>query len=317
MGIKNFEPYKKSTYQWKPGHEKALRITKSSLTSDFDFCPKQYEFKRIDGRKTPQTDDMLRGTNVHDAMEVFFINVKPAVNKILGLAKDNKDEEAFELMLKCLPEPEEPYHLDEEPILQKRLEWEYARLIASDGVDYLPIMNEDELHAFFDHTVEVNGFVHTVPIHMAGAVDRGFRTEEGKVALMELKTGKWRIGDIYKPRSMRYEMAFYADLMKKADHPLKDVTHWGWLFPGGGRLGDGHEDHWGYEKVSKRYFTKVKKGFDALIEAYILNNFPPTPSEGKCAWCSFIEACPAWKEGGDKYWRAFKRPQYVNKGGNK
>ena len=125
----DFEQYRKSTYDWKPGHEKHLRITKSSLTSDFDFCPQQYYFKRIEGRKQPQTDDMLRGINVHDAMELYFLNVRPVVAKILGLATMGEDEEAFQLMWGCLPEPKEPYTLGEEDILLKRMQWEYARLI--------------------------------------------------------------------------------------------------------------------------------------------------------------------------------------------
>jgi hypothetical protein len=147
---RNFAAYRKSTYDWMPGHEKHLRITKSSLTSDFDFCPQQYVFKRIEGRKQPETDDMRRGTNIHDAMEIYFVNVRPSVSKILALAKEGKDEEAFDLMWKCLPEPEEPYMLDEEDILLTRMQWEFARLIQTDGVNYLPIMNEEEVHTFYE-----------------------------------------------------------------------------------------------------------------------------------------------------------------------
>ena len=303
----DFEEYAKSTYQWKPGHEKELRITKSSLTSDFDFCPKQYEYKRIEGRKSPQTDDMLRGTNIHDAMEIYFINVKPVVSKIKVLATEGKDEEAFSLMMKCLPEPEEPYTLDEDPIIQTRMEWEYARLLATDETHYLPIMNEEEVHTHYIKTVEVNGETYEVPIHLAGMIDRGFLTEEDKVAIMELKTGKWREGDSYKVRSMRTEMAFYAVLLKQADHPYKDVTHWGWLFPGGDRTGaDRTIKHWDYEKINRRYFTSIDKRIDNLIEAYVLDNFPPVPSQGKCAWCDFMDECPAWQEGGDHHWKNIK-----------
>jgi len=302
---RDFAAYAKSTYQWEPGHEKYLRITKSSLTSDFDFCPKQYEFKRIEGRKQPETDDMRRGTNVHDAMELFFVNVKPSVDKILALAKQGKDEEAFGLMWKCLPIPEQEYELDEEPILQTRLEWEYARLIESDGKNYLPIMNEEEIHAFFDKKVIVNGEEYIVSIHMAGMIDRGFETEDGKVVLMELKTGKWKTSKNavqYKNRSMRTEMAFYTELLKKADHPHKDVSHWGWLFPAGDRLGlEETAKHWDYETIKPRYFKSIDDRINNLIEAYIIDNFPPVPSKGKCDWCPWMDDCPAWQEGGGDF----------------
>ena len=69
MSKRDWEAYSKSTYDWKPGHEKRLRLTKSSLTSDFDFCPKQYEYKRIHKLPEPGTEAMTRGTNVHDAVE--------------------------------------------------------------------------------------------------------------------------------------------------------------------------------------------------------------------------------------------------------
>mgnify|MGYP003118317335 FL=1 len=303
-----FEEYRKSTYQWHPGHEKELRITKTSLTSDFDFCPKQYEFKRIEGRKSPETDDMRRGTNVHDAMEIYFINVRPVVEKILTLAKDGKDEDAFELMLQCLPEPKEPYTLGEEDILQTRMEWEYARLLSVDGVNYLPIMNEEEVHVHFVKKVTVNDEEYDVPIHMTGMIDRGFMTEDETVAIMELKTGKWKVDDVYKVRSMRTEMAFYADMLNKADHPYKNVTHWGWLFPAGDRLGlPNTAKHWDYEKISKRYFKSIDTRMNRLIEAHIINDFPPDPHQGKCAYCSFMEECPAWLEGGEKYWKNLRR----------
>lgn len=306
----DFEEYAKSTYQWKPGHEKELRITKSSLTSDFDFCPKQYEYKRIDGRKSPQTDDMTRGTNVHDAMEIYFINVKPVVSKIKALATEGKDEEAFSLMMKCLPEPEEPYTLDEDPIIQTRMEWEYARLLSTDEKHYLPIMNEEEVHTHYVKKVKVNGKEYEVPIHLAGMIDRGFLTEENKVALMELKTGKW-ISSGYKlqrkRRDMRTEMAFYAVLLEKANHPYKDVTHWGWLFPGGDRLRlPDTEAHWDYEKIHKRYFKSIEKRIDNLIEAYILDNFPIDPHEKKCVWCDFRRECPAWAEG---FWDIYEEEE--------
>jgi RecB family exonuclease len=316
MGIKNFAPYRLSTYQWQPGHEKRLRITKSSLTSDFDFCPKQYEYSRVDGRKSPQTDDMTRGTNVHDAMEEYFVAVRPNVSKILAKAKAGDEEEALGLMLKCLPEPKAPYTLEEEDILQTRLEWEYARLLACDGENYLPIMNEDEIHAYFDYKTEVNGKEYTIPIHMAGAIDRGFETEEGGVVLMELKTGKYPTegskGHTRKVQDMRYEMMFYMELLRKADHPHKGVTHWGWLYPAGDRLGlPDTEKNWTYEPIKRHvtaYRKKVYRGFDNLIEAYILDHFPPDPFERKCAWCDFRRECPAWSEDavGKRFWDLYE-----------
>jgi len=33
---------------------------------------------------------------------------------------------------------------------------------------------------------------------------------------------------------------------------------------------------------------------DALFTAYLTEDFPTKPSQGKCAWCSFKSICPSW-----------------------
>ena len=205
---RNWEAYGKSTYQWHPGHEKYLRVTKSSLTSDFTFCQKQYEYKRIEGRKSPQTDDMTRGTNVHDAIEEFYIGVRPVYRKAYDEVKKGHREEALQMLLDCVPKPEEPYTLDEQPIIKQRIEWELLRL-EEDPDRFLPVINELEVHAFKDMVFEFEGEEVTIPIHFAGSIDRGYENEDGTISLMELKTGKW-VGTDFQVRSMRTEMAFYT-----------------------------------------------------------------------------------------------------------
>tara|TARA_R100001440_G_scaffold51546_2_gene71514 strand:- start:2271 stop:3260 length:990 start_codon:yes stop_codon:yes gene_type:complete len=302
MSDRNWEAYAKSTYQWEQGHEKYLRMTKTSLTSDFGYCRFQYKKKRIEGRKSPTTDAMTRGTNVHDAMEEFYINVRPVYKKAHALLKKQDREGAKALLMGALPTPEEPYRLGEDPIIEQRIDWELVRLEA-DPDRFLPIINELEVHAFVDVPFNFNGEELTIPVHFAGSIDRGYSTEEDKVALMELKTGKW-VGTNFKVRSMRTEMAFYWDLLRKADHPLQDVTHWGWFYPAGHREDiPNSENHVTYEKVSKRYLTSISKSVNELIEAYLTDNFPPQPSTGKCAHCDFVDECPAWADGGDIYWK--------------
>ena len=299
---RDWAAYSKSTYNWEPGHEKMLRVTKTSLTSDFSYCPKQYEYKRLQGRKQAETDDMTRGTNVHDAMEQFYIAVRPVYKKAYDLIMKHRKEEAMDILMACITVPEGGYNLDEEPIIKQRLEWEILRL-GADPDRFLPVINELEVHAYKDVNFTFNGEDITIPIHFAGSIDRGFETEEGTIALMELKTGKWN-GSQFKVRNMRTEMAYYMDLLQKADHPLKDVTHWGWFYPYGYREDvPGSENHVGYEKVNRRYLTSLRTQLNRLVEAYLTKNFVPSPSTGKCGYCQFIGECPAWGEGGDIYWK--------------
>lgn len=317
------EAYSKSTYDWSPGHEKSLRITKTSLTSDFTFCPQQYYYKRIEKRESPKTDHMIRGTNVHDAMEEFYVLVRPVLDKALKLLQKGDREEAFGLFWKSLPEPEEPYELDEESILRVRLEWELDRLLITEGKNFLPVINEESIHAFVNKDIVHNGEVITIPLHFAGMIDRGFENDDGTFTLMELKTGKWKqkwdnkrgtwVDDAYKKKAMRQEMAYYWDLLKKADHPMKSVSHWGWLYPGGhltgvmefddkGKPKVQSVDHWEHEKVNSRYIQMNERDLEALLESYLTENFPPKPHQKKCLYCSFTDDCPAWQPGGEHHW---------------
>lgn len=314
----DFAAYAKSVYDWKPGHEKRLRITKTSLTSDFDFCPKQYEYKRIHKLPEPKTDAMTKGINIHDAIEKYYVNVISSLDKLYSLMQDGKKSEALKLALEVCNVPNKSHELGEDAVIERRLSLDLDRLLLSGKDNYLPIMNEEEVHAFVDEEIEFNGETVTVPIHYAGSIDRGFRTEEGKVAIMELKTGKWMQtkkpmeddwkDSSFKVQSMRTEMAYYRELLKMADHEYKDVSHWGWVYPAGGlveveptnKYGNDQRsvDNLTYESCKGRngttYTKKINRMKEALIIAHLTENFPTKPSQGKCAWCSFKDICPSW-----------------------
>lgn len=314
---RDWAAYRKSTYQWEPGHELHLRITKSSLTSDFDYCPKQYEYKRLHRLPEHTTDAMWKGIHVHDAIEQFYVNVVALVGKAHSHLVAGKREEAMALFQQALPIPKKPYVLGEQASIDSRLEMDLTRLLG-DGVErFLPIINELELHAFVDETIEFNGETITIPIHYAGMIDRGFRHKEGGVELMELKTGKWmqtrKIGgdwedNKYKMASMRTEMAFYKHLLEVCDHEFQNVTHWAWVYPSASHIDVPHENKFGIEqrsinmvkhepvagRRSTDYRKKIRRMTDALITSYLTENFQTKPSTGKCAWCSFKSICPSW-----------------------
>ena len=317
MSDRDWSAYAKSSYIM--GDKPYLRMTKTSLTSDFDFCPKQYEYKRIHRLPEPSTDAMIKGTNVHDAIEKYYDNVTPVLEELHTLMKRDKRQEALELALSVIPEQE--YRLGEEGSIEQRIRWDLERLLSGGTEDYLPIINESEIHAFVEEEFEFNGEVHTIPIHFAGSIDRGYATGDGGVALMELKTGKWMQtknkedewqDSNFKIKSMRREMAFYKKLLKLADHEHQNVTHWGWVYPSGRVEGLDGLDKYGreqrsinkifYESCTGRSSGTYEKAIDklktALITAYLAEDFPPKPSAGKCAWCNFKSICPSW-EGSD------------------
>ena len=312
MSERDWSAYAKSSYVF--GEKEYLRMTKTSLTSDFDFCPKQYEYKRIHRLPEPSTDAMTKGTNVHDAIEAYYHNVPPVLDELYTLVQRDKMEEALSLALSVIPEKE--YTLGEEPSIEQRIRWDLQRLRSVGKDDYLPIINELEVHAFVKEQFEFNGETHTVPIHFAGSIDRGYTDGEG-TALMELKTGKWVQtknrkdewqDSKYKLKSMRTEMAFYKRLLKLADHEYQNVTHWGWVYPSGEVEGIDALNKYGYEQrsINKIFYepctgrtdTTYRKAIDklitALLTAYFSENFPASPSAGKCAYCNFKPICPSW-----------------------
>tara|TARA_R100000234_G_scaffold104849_1_gene74866 strand:+ start:5672 stop:6673 length:1002 start_codon:yes stop_codon:yes gene_type:complete len=315
MSQRDWSAYRKSTYEWNPEHEKMLRITKSSLTSDFDYCPKQYEYKRIHRLPEPETDVMIKGTNVHDAVEVYYNNIMPHLKELHTLMQRGKREEALTLALSAIPEKE--YTLGEEPIIENRILLDLERLLIEGPDNYLPIINELEVHAFVEEEFEFNGQNITIPIHYAGTIDRGFAEKDGGVALMELKTGKWvqtknKDGEWqdskFKTQSMRTEMAFYKRLLELANHEYQNVTHWGWVYPSGSMTELETLNKYGYEqravdkivyekctgRTNTTYSKRINKLKNALLTAYLAEDFPPSPSTGKCAWCSFKSICPSW-----------------------
>ena len=316
MRMVNFAAYAKSSYIM--GDKPYLRITKTSLTSDFDYCPKQYEYKRIHQLPEPKTDAMTKGINVHNAIEEYYINVIDKLDELISLMKHGRKEEAIELAMSVIGEPESPYILGEEEVIRNRLSMDLDRLLGAGKENYLPIMNEEEVHAFVEETIEFNGEELTIPVHYAGSIDRGFKTEEGRVAIMELKTGKWMQtkkpmqdewnDSTYKVQSMRTEMAYYKFLLEAADHDYQDVSHWGWVYPAGkfvevptfNKYGNEQRsvDNITYETASGRRDTDYRKKIDrlkeALLIAYLTEEFPTKPSQGKCAWCSFKSICPSW-----------------------
>ena len=309
---RDWAAYAKSSYVF--GEKEYLRITKTSLTSDFDYCPKQYEYKRLLKLPEPTTDAMTKGTNVHNAIEEFYDNAMPILGELFKLMQRDKRDEALALALSILSEQQ--YELGEQPIIETRIKWDLERLLSTGPERFLPIMNELEVHAHVVEEFEFNGETLEIPIHYAGSIDRAFLEEEGGVAIMELKTGKWvqtKRNDEWedakwKMQSMRTEMAFYDYLLKKAEHEYQNVTHWGWVYPAGASAELETYNKYGYEQravdrivyeaLTKRtintYKKKVEKLKKALLTAYLTENFPTDASPSKCSWCSFKSICPSW-----------------------
>ena len=225
-------PGLKSSYQWKPGMKGIIpRVSKSSLGQK-GFCSQQYFIKYVLGVKEPENDNMIRGTNVHNAVEEFYRSVS------VSYAASMRSY-GYDTLLQYFIEfiPDESYTLGEEKHLKRFFIAEARRFMTCETDFFLPIANEVSI----DAVVDIDGQL----VHLTGIVDRMFADEEGRCHIHDVKTGEFsQKSSAKKWKSMREEMAYYAYLIKKCDHEVLgglDCVYWGWDHTGGDGLFRGRE----------------------------------------------------------------------------
>lgn len=286
----------KSSYQWHPGMVDAiLRISKTSGASDWGWCPQQYFIKRVLRVREPPTDDMTRGSNVHDAVDDFYANFD------MDTALEFRSQGYYQVLdffIRQIPtsNPERGEHrLDEYEHLRRFLTIEARRFMDSDPEHFLPVGNEVSLDAI----VEIEG----VPVHITGIVDRIFSDSDGNLHIHELKTGAWKEKPL-KRQSMRIEMAFYAYLIKYCDHELfggRDAVFWGWDHTGGDAIFRGREQvqvkEIGLLIERLREIVNTHKRFGGGQDGSIFPMLPTKKVEWLCVpWCRVKGFCPHFGE---------------------
>tara|TARA_B100000287_G_scaffold435625_1_gene505066 strand:- start:8389 stop:9393 length:1005 start_codon:yes stop_codon:yes gene_type:complete len=304
------DSYHCSTYAWQPGmvdedgRAMKLRISKSTI-GDYSWCPLQYKFKHILKLSEEETEDMVRGTNVHNIVEYFWHNVDEVLPEVLSLIEEDKELLAKEKLRSVIPDPPSPYRLGEEEVIDQWLDWQWNRLLLTKGESWKAVGNEVSAHAMLD--VEINGEV--ISVHLRGFIDTIFSDGDGGFVLMELKTGKW---NLKKAKSMREEMQFYRLMLEEGEHAeFLPVTHWAWEFPRGW-ANNGVKAEWEIEELGTRKTSYAPKSvmnkIKSVVKAHINDEFEPKPfsypkpdgsREWNCTWCSFMEMCPAWNGGNE------------------
>lgn len=285
--------YEESSYNWMPGMDGLLRISKSSLGSH-GFCPLKYKFSYIYRLPSEESEAMVRGTNVHNIVEYFWNHIDDVLDEVLTLIADDKKHVAKEKLFSVIPSPPTPYELGEQVVIEKWFDWQWNRLLITEGKHWKPIGNEVSAHARME--IEVDG--ENIPVHLRGFIDTVFSDGDGGSILMELKTGKW---NMKKAKSMREEMQFYRLMLEEGGYAdYLPVTHWAWEFPNGTANG-GVKAEWEIEQLGTRktsYAPKtVMRNLVKLVRSHLKDEFEPAPYAAKCEWCDFMELCPAWGGG--------------------
>lgn len=282
---------KEFTYDWDyTKDEPILKISKSSMGS-FNWCPIKYQFSYIEGRKTDQTEAMLKGSIVHNSREDWF-------NKVdIAKAEDMSEQELKVYFMSLYPIDG---HSDIYSVMASNSASLFLNAKSEDKLDtFLPVVNEIMLDAELHIPKDLNPKIELhqdYTVHLQGIIDRMY-IENNQYIPMELKTGIWKD---YKTTNMRKEMAFYKllfdncpneSLVENGLDPNIDITHWGWYYP---------ESNYTYvEPIKKSSTNAVLRAITKLIKAYEDRidggaNFPAKFYAKTCSqYCDFYSICPA------------------------
>ncbi len=293
-----------SSYGWTPEMDDTIiRISKSTLVSTKWCAQQMWLNKNHPEVETELNSWLVIGNDVHYALEYFYDNAKPDELPELQARAKNGDMRLVKGALKnWLPSTEqimnnrdersraEPlYERDYNHNIQWLLAHEASRLTHTTVENFLPVANE----VILTPRIEVEG----VPVQLVGIIDRVFLDDDGGLALMELKTGKW--DERYKLSEMRMEMAFYKMLIENSDlQELQEknldraVTHWGWRYSAA--------DHVSYEKCKRVSERAMMKRLGDLVKMYLEESFKmadPNREGFKCARCEYMQWCPQYRSG--------------------
>lgn len=228
----------------------------------YEECPKKYHFKYVE--KIPEKPKFFFsfGHSVHTALEFFYggpQTVPPTLDEVLGHYDERWESQGY----KDKGE-EERYKEEGRRIL--------AAFHAKHSKDFrLPFFAE------YNFNLSVDG----VPV--TGKVDRIDKLDNGKLAIVDYKTGKAfdlrRVqGD---PQLTMYQMASEELLGMEVEsltfYHLPSLTPFTVERRPEDRVGD--------------LRSKIVQTASSIQKAL----FEPDPSESKCKWCDYKPLCPAWK----------------------
>lgn len=184
-------------------------------------CNRMYFYKYIEKRDEPETEAMIRGTNVHDIIETYYENVQEYVSE---------HGEIPDSLYSMLPHDKDAVNEYLDPYISHFLGFERRRLESADGNldDWVAVAVEEEMwKELFDDTPELMGHA-DVMLPAASFSNEAVPTDEG-VVLVDHKTGE--------PKSERYrdhenagvnlDLSYYA-LLFESDY---DITYVGAYYP--------------------------------------------------------------------------------------
>lgn len=236
-------------------------LSHSSL-SMYAQCPQKYKFKYIDKVPEKPKHYFSFGRSVHAALEYFY-GVKslpaPALEQLLGFYKENWVSAGYK------DEAQEARYFDDGKTI---LSLFYRKHIQDYSIPYF---------VEYSFTTTVEG----VPV--TGKVDRIDKLPDGRIAILDYKTGKALAQDRAASDSQltMYQMACeellgaeVARLVFYHVPSLKEQTN---------------------KRHSGEQVAELKGRIVTTAESITKGLFDPRPEERKCFWCDYKPICPVFK----------------------
>ena len=236
-------------------------LSHSSLTM-YGECPQRYKFKYVDNLPEKPRHYFSFGSSVHEALE-FFYGVKtlppPTLEEVLAYFKGHWKSAGYKDQ-----EQEEQYFEDGRRILT---------------LFYRKHVLDFRLPLFVEY--QFNLAVAGVPV--TGKVDRVDKLADGRLAILDYKTGKALARDRAQTDAQltMYQMAceelLGAEVARLAFYHLPSLT-----------------EH-SIERHPKALVDALRRRIVGTAESISKARFEASPDENKCRWCDYKPVCPVFR----------------------
>jgi len=249
-------------------NEQSLRLSPSAV-SEYENCPQQYKYRKIDKLPEPPSLDAERGTLVHTVLQDLF--EIPAAGRTI--------ESAIEL----LPSRWSAQLADKPALLEMVTnEKEWLDRASALVTTYFTLENPTTFDATHREMHLENDFDTNVYLH--GYVDRLDVAPTGEVRIVDYKTGKspkpgWE-------EKALFQLRVYALLYWKNNGVLPRLLQL--IYLGDGKLVKSNPTMAELEATEKVLRRVAKDIFISIEKEY----WPAKPSR-LCDWCYFKSICPA------------------------
>tara|TARA_Y100001938_G_scaffold150040_1_gene239339 strand:+ start:567 stop:1394 length:828 start_codon:yes stop_codon:yes gene_type:complete len=181
---------------YNPVEEGVLRISKSSFGT-YDKCPRLYYWNYIQRLQPPPNDAMVRGSLIHEVLEIALTEETP----IPEVAKTMKVQPDLGIVA-----------MDEimRAIEQQFPDWELVEAEVKHQIPYTVEMTDDEEQT------------HTYDVLLVGKIDGVFSDKDGKLIIVELKTGELGSSKVSRTRK---ELNFYKFMLEEAGYDVEDCRY--------------------------------------------------------------------------------------------